>query len=171
LEEPGADPRALTDGEIIVVERRSYRLHIVESTDTMEAERSPLGMSLADVQIVLHPSLDEESAALSFRSEHSTFVSEQRAHLCLLVHLARGRLRDADEGKDEASCGWQRTDEVQAALGYGSAEHLAVDVFRCRKALKMLSIGNATEVIERKRRGYIRIGVASEKLRVVTPRG
>jgi len=169
VEEIGSGPRAVNDGEVLVILGRSYRLHVVESTDTAQAERSPLGPSLADVQLGIHPASDEESAALSFRSERRTFCSERRAHLYLLVHLARRRLGDAHAGKDEAQCGWLSTDAVQEALGYRSAEHLAVDVFRCRKELKTLDIGNATEVIERGRRGQMRIGVASARLHVCAP--
>jgi hypothetical protein len=166
LEEPGADPRPVTDGEVINAVSHRYRLHIVEASDTQEAENAPPGMSLKEVELELLPTLDEESATISLRAGSTSVQSGPHAHLYLLVHLARRRLKDAREGTDEIQCGWLSTDDVQYALGYGSTQHVAVDVFRCRKELKDLSISDGAEIVERGRNGQLRIGMASARLRV-----
>jgi hypothetical protein len=167
LEEPGTEPRPVTDGELIGVEDHRYRLYIVEASDTQEAMNAPLGLSLAEVDLELLPTPDEESAALSVRASRTSVNSGPHAHLYLLVYLARRRLKDAREGLAEEQCGWLSTDEVQSALGYGSSQHLAVDVFRCRKNLKELSVYDGAEIVERARHGHLRIGVGSEHLRVL----
>ncbi|HVZ32984.1 MAG TPA: FHA domain-containing protein, partial [Polyangiaceae bacterium] len=167
LEEPGVDPRVVTDGELIRIEDHSYRLYIVEASDTREAESAPPGLSLSEIELDLLPTPDEEGATLLLRAGRTSVTSPLHAHLYLLVYLARCRLKDAREGKAEDHCGWLSSDEVQSALGYGSPQHLAVDVYRCRKDLKDLSVWNATEIVERGRHGHLRIGLKSQRLRVV----
>jgi hypothetical protein len=166
LEEPGADPRSVTDGELIGMDDRRYRLYIVEASDTQEANNAPTALTLAEVELELLPTPDEESAALSLRAGRTALNSGTHAHLYLLVHLARHRLQDASAGIAEDRCGWLSTDEVQSALAYGSTQHLAVDVFRCRKDLERLSVCNGAEIVQREH-GHLRIGVESQRLRVV----
>lgn len=166
LDELEAGPRPLRNGEGLVLGGRTYRLHVAESTDTAEVEQSPLGFTLADGKLELIPATDQESAALEFHAARRVLACERRAHLYLLAHLALQRLRDAEAGNAEQQCGWLSTAAVQAELGYACPEHLAVDVFRCRRDLKALRIADAAEIIDRRRRGHLRIGVDSVKLRV-----
>jgi hypothetical protein len=166
LEEPGADPRSVTDGELIGIDDRRFRLYIVEASDTQEANNAPATLTLAEVELELLPAPDEESAALSLRAGRTNVNSGPHAHLYLLVHLARHRLKDARAGIAEDRCGWLSKDEVQSALGYGSTQHLTVDVFRCRKDIERLSVCNGAEIVEREH-GHLRIGVESQRLRVV----
>jgi pSer/pThr/pTyr-binding forkhead associated (FHA) protein len=165
LEEPGADPRSVTDGELIRIDDRRFRLYIVEASDTQVANNAPTALTLAEVELELLPAPDEESAALSLRAGRTNVNSGPHAHLYLLVHLARHRLKDARAGIAEDRCGWLSTDEVQSALGYGSTQHLTVDVFRCRKDIERLSVCNGAEIVEREH-GHLRIGVESQRLRV-----
>ena len=166
-EEAGSGSRTLADGDSIFVAGKVYRMHIVESADTQEISSSPLGPSLADGTLLLWPSADEESAALAYQLARGASHAPQRAHLYLLLHLARRRIADSlHHGKSEDESGWLSTHELQNQLGYSTPEHLAVDVFRCRQELKALGVADSTAIVDRGRRGHLRIGLGADKLKV-----
>lgn len=104
----------------------------------------PLGLDEAVFQFVV--SRDEETAAWSVRLGNRTYDLGNRAHVYLVVTLARLRL--AEQHLPEADRGWTYGDELAHKLGM-TPETLKVQVYRTRRQLQGLLVG-AAQIIERR---------------------
>jgi hypothetical protein len=83
-----------------------------------------------------------------------------RAHLELLLVLARRRIEDAGGGVGSSEQGWVYTSDVRSMLRI-SANQFYVMSHRCRKDLEDLGVVDANRIIEKRTTSrQIRIGVA-----------
>lgn len=142
---------------------RIFRLHLPGPVPETPPALDPVE-KLAIERAALHVRVaaDEETAALSVDSVGERFELPARTHLYLLAYLARQRLGDtASEG-----AGWVLVEEVCRALALSAPEALALLVYRCRKDLEGLGFKDASKIIDRAKKGMLRIGVPPERLRV-----
>ncbi|MCA9539674.1 MAG: hypothetical protein KC620_12345 [Myxococcales bacterium] len=114
--------------------------------------------SLATLRLMrVAVSRDEETIEVAFRFGDGDLAMPQRAHHALLRVLAQARLNDA--GAPPAERGWMYADDLCRATGI-NAERLYVEVYRARKQLAALGVGDAAGLFERRSQSrQIRLGV------------
>ncbi|MEI9936866.1 MAG: FHA domain-containing protein [Pseudomonadota bacterium] len=152
----------LADGQTILIGNSRYRLHLPGVASETPAAANPiLERLLSSAELEISVSADEESAAITAIVAGERFDLQARTHLYLLAYLARQRLR----APTIADGGWVAVEEACRQLDL-SPELLAVTVFRCRKEFEHLAFVEATRIVDRARRGLLRIGVTPERLRV-----
>ncbi len=89
-----------------------------------------------------------------------------RGHLYLLAYLARRRLSGTSTNPGNSNGGWTAVDEACHDLAIPSAEALAVTVYRCRKDFERLGFREASRLVDRDKRGWLRIGIPADRLSV-----
>ena len=160
FEDASGGMRDLADGQTIVIGSHRYMLHLPGvASETPPAANPILERLLSRAELEISVSTDEESAAVTAIVAGERFKLQARTHLYLLAYLARQRLRD----RTVADGGWVAVEEACRQLDL-SPELLAVTVFRCRKEFEQLAFVEATRIVDRTRRGLLRIGVAPERL-------
>jgi hypothetical protein len=163
LEEEGAEPVMLRSGDRVKVGRRDLAVHLPDGPDdavsTSTADDAPLPHRLDAASLTINAAPDEETAEVYVAHGPHREYLPPRVHLYVLLHLARLRSgAPTDDGwlACEVLC-----DELRA-----TREQLAIHVFRIRDDFKRLGFADAGDIIDRRRRGWIRIGIASDRLRV-----
>ncbi|MEE9385460.1 MAG: FHA domain-containing protein [Nannocystaceae bacterium] len=167
LELPDDVPRSIRDGEAFTIGCKTYTLSLPGHAGTAKSTNPPLGARVEDIYLEIVIAPDEESAELIVPMASGRVRSRPRAYLYLLSYLARRRVADESvASQGGGNDGWVRTREACDALCLSSVEQLAVEVFRCRKELERMGVANAARVVDRDRRGMLRIGIAPERLKV-----
>jgi hypothetical protein len=162
LEEDGAEPVVLRSGDRVKVGRRELALHLPDGDDgavsTSTADDGPLPHRLSAASLTINAAPDEETAEVYVAHGAHREYLPPRVHLYVLLHLARLRSAPSDDGwlACEVLC-----DELRA-----TREQLAIHVFRIRDDFKRLGFSDAGEIVDRRRRGWIRIGIASDRVRI-----
>jgi pSer/pThr/pTyr-binding forkhead associated (FHA) protein len=165
-EDVGGQVATVRAGEPLRVGGVAFRLHLPGPAAETPLVLSPMvDRALEEVSLDIHVSSDEETAAVTAISGEDRLELPARAHLYLLAHLARQRLAGA-EASAQGEEGWISVDEACRDLALPTAEALAVSVFRCRKDFETLGIREATRLVDRAKRGLLRIGIPAERLRV-----
>jgi hypothetical protein len=123
---------------------------------TTRASLSPIEMRLDHMELIFSVSLDEEHVGLQVRCGGRSIDMGVRAHHYLLLTLARQRIRDAQAGLPEASCGWIDREDVAHDPRMASPQ-LNVDVFRIRRQFADKGVVDAATLVERRPR-QLRIG-------------
>jgi len=81
-----------------------------------------------------------------------------RSFIVVLLHLARARLSDRSQAKDERQCGWRSRRDVLSALRI-TPEKLNLDLHRARRVLSAEGVRAVDALIERRRdSGMMRLG-------------
>jgi hypothetical protein len=158
----------LSNGQTVLIGDCTYRLHLPgEATETPAAEHPVLERVLSEAEVEIAVSSDEESSAVTAIVRGERFGVQPRTHLYLLAFLARQRLKQHRESgpAEGALGGWVAVEEACRQLGL-SPSVLGVMVFRCRKEFERLGFLEAMGIIDRAKKGCLRIGVAAERLRV-----
>ncbi len=119
-------------------------------TATIEAP-----LNLSDAQFRFQVSQDEETANWSVVVGHQTFDLGSRAHVYMVVTLAR--IRMADPSETEMERGWTYADQLARDLGM-TPETLKVQVYRARRQLQGLVVGSAGVIERRAATNQIRFG-------------
>jgi hypothetical protein len=130
---------------------------------TARASLSPMEMQVRNLELTFKVSLDEEHVTIHARCGSRDFVIGERAQNYLLLTLARQRVRDAQAGLPETSCGWVDREDLANDPRMASPQ-LNLDVFRIRRQFDVKGMVDAAALIER-RPGGLRIGTG--KLTVV----
>lgn len=150
--------RPAADGEVVSAAGVAYVLHLPTPlpATSPEGERPPV---LEDFELGLCVSRDEETVEVSLRGPDGVRVLSPRAHHYTLLTLARLRLRSRDEAAlDEAQRGWVSADDLCRMLGIDDLQ-LNVQIYRLRREVASLGLGNAAQLVERRRgRRQLRLG-------------
>jgi len=165
-EHPDRVDKVEDDDEITVLDE-TYTLLLPSSfVGTRAAGPSPI--DLRSARLELRVSQDEEHVEMRLLNEEDDRLDlPHRAHLYLLLTLARARLDDRTEGDITTSEeGWRYQDDLERQLRI-KPNQFNVVLFRARAQLRKAGVVHADALIERRRgSGQLRIGV--EKL-VVGP--
>jgi hypothetical protein len=161
MEGCSGERRVIDDHESVEWSGRIYHVRLPPvAAETRDACRPLIQARLENASVSIHVSHDEESASVSLEVGNRSFSIERRVHLYLLAYLARARLSDRDpEG------GWRDISSVVHALQLSCSTQLAVQVYRCRADFAG-ALSNPQDVIDRSRRGFMRIGVPADRLSV-----
>lgn len=139
----------LADGDLISIGAEHWRCCLPTTPDETELLVAASGvLLLADVDLRLIVSRDEESVDATLRDGGRDISLGQKACNYLLLTLARGRL-----GQDLSSAafmdeGWMSVSTLLDLLQV-SERHLNVDIFRIRQSLKAAGVLDAVAVVER----------------------
>lgn len=167
LEDAAGNVHLLRSGQAISIGERKYRLHLPgAAAETPPADNPIRERTLGEADVEITVSSDEESSAIIANVGGERFAIQARTHLYLLAYLARQRLREAAIA-DSDHGGWVAVEEVCKQLTL-SPELLAVMVYRCRKEFERLGFLEATRIVDRAKKGYLRIGVLAARLTVKT---
>jgi hypothetical protein len=153
--------RPLKDEECVVVGGRPYVVHLpggVLATRDVEA----LGEDALDRGVLeLLVSRDGEHVDVCLRSDVRVYPIESRAHVFLLLALARARLADAGAAQlPESEHGWMYREELMKELAIEDPQLLNLWVFRARQQLAQLKLRGASKVVERREgTGQLRLGL------------
>lgn len=146
----------------------SYRLSLpAPELPTSQAEQAVSELRIETTRLEICVAHNEETASVVAYAADERLCLPARAHLYLLAFLARRRLADAATPTDApAQHGWITAPEACDALALDAAETLSVMVHRCRKDFERLGFYQPASVIDRARRGQLRIGWPPERVQV-----
>lgn len=157
------DDEPVRDGAIIEAGGRPWKLVLPEALPPTQAVVDAPTLSSAVLRFLV--SSDEEYVELSVVFGERELPVEPRAHLYLLLTLARARLADAAEGASALAAGWRHVEDVQRMLRT-NRRHLNIWVHRLRKSMEALGIEGGTGIVERRRSSeQIRVGCSGLDVR------
>ncbi len=164
--------RVVEDGERVDVGGREYRLglprgleHDVSQTAVLKGVS--LDRRLETMGLDFAVSADEEYIEVTVRFDGHQQAIKPRAHLELLLVLARRRLEDSKEGVPASEAGWVYTSELRSMLRI-SANRYYVMAHRCRKDLEDLGIADASRILgKRTTSRQVRLGVGDITVRPI----
>jgi hypothetical protein len=105
-------------------------------------------------------SSDEEYVHVQLTIGSQSFDLAARTHNYLLLILARRRLSDAARGVPDEACGWVDSDEFSHDPSL-TRSRINLDVHRIRRQLSALALGDPVEIVERRPRTKLRIGIGN----------
>lgn len=148
--------------EPVEVNGQTYYVHLPSVCAATRDALNPLvETTLENAFLTLHVSSNEETAAVEVQVGRTRVTSGHKTHLYLLAYLARLRMVPGATDTD----GWVQTGVVVRDLQLTCPMQLSVHVHRCRTELAF-ALSNPADVIDRSRRGMMRISVPPERLRV-----
>ncbi len=155
--ESSTDTSPVDERESLLAGGRSWRIHLptlLPETRTVDGE-----LRLSGLELRFRVSRDEEHIELRLREGSAVHEVEPRAHLALLLTLARLRLADHEGHELPASeCGWVHRDDL--------ARMLAIEptlanlwIHRARRQFVALGVRDSALLIERRSGGaQVRLG-------------
>jgi hypothetical protein len=150
----------LKDGDLIRAGQHSWRCCLPTAPDETDAlDRFPALFALADVELRLHVSRDEEQIELALFAGNRELSLGVKACYYLLLTLGRCRLhRDLPASTEVAEDGWISVAALLDLLRV-SEQRLNVDIFRIRQELRSAGVVDAAGVVERQpQRRLLRLG-------------
>jgi hypothetical protein len=159
----------LEDGDLIHVAQQSWRCHLPTPTDDTDViDRFPSLFALADVDLLLNVSRDEEQIELALRAQGRPLSLGVKACYYLLLTLGRCRLRrDLPPTADVNEDGWISVGSLLDLLRV-SEQRLNVDIFRIRQELRAAGVVDAAAIVERQPpRRLLRLGTNRIEIRLV----
>ncbi|MFT5681561.1 MAG: hypothetical protein ACI8RZ_002467 [Myxococcota bacterium] len=154
-------PHRIEDGDEVEIEGQRYTLFLPRQVDgTREGGSGVLDLNRASM--TLQVSQDEEHVELRLVDGEDAIDFPHRAHLYLVLTLARARLSDAaDPELNDSEQGWCYQDDMMRQHGIPTVQFNVV-LFRARRQLKRAGVIGADQLIERRRgSGQIRLGVSN----------
>ncbi len=151
------ETRVLRHGDSFHCHSNHWQLFLVEHfAATEQMNLKPRHFS--DYEFCFETSLDEENSSLYLSASNERIDMGERTHHYVLLHLARRRAEDADNGLDINSQGWVDTELLAKELGL-DAGHLNILIFRARKQLAetLPAVTGLKKLIQRMR-GRLRFG-------------
>ena len=158
----------LQDGDLIRVAQHSWRCCLPTPTDDTDViDRFPSLFALADVDLLLDVSRDEEQIELSLRALGRPMSLGVKACYYLLLMLGRCRLHcDLPPGADVNEEGWISVSSLLDLLRV-SEQRLNVDIFRIRQELRAAGVVDAAAIVERQPpRRLLRLGSQRIEIRL-----
>lgn len=154
-----------SEGETLFAGGRPWRLTLPTTLpDTRELDNE---LRLHGFDFRFFVSRDQEHVELALEHSGGRIELEPRAHLALLLLLARARLDDARSELPESERGWVQRDELPKMLGV--EPHMPnLWIHRARKQLADHGVRDAAAIIERRANAtQLRIGV--RRLAIIDP--
>jgi hypothetical protein len=155
--ESSTDTRRVDEREALRAGDRTWRIHPptqLPDTRTVDGD-----LRMSGVELHFRVSRDEEHVELGLRAGTALHRVEPRAHLALLLALARLRLADHERRDLPVSeCGWVHRDDLAKMLAIEPA--LAnLWIHRARRQLVAIGVRDSALLIERRSAGtQVRIG-------------
>lgn len=160
--EVDGEPVTLGEDGRVGVEGRVWAVHLPVASRTEEVLPtwdSAVGPRLENATLHFVPSADQEQVDARLTWPGGALPLSSRAHLFLMLELARARLADAAAGVGPAEAGWRYVDELQRALKLEPAV-FNLHLFRAREQLTQAGVDGAGRLFERRRQsGQIRLAV------------
>lgn len=164
IAEEGEVARPVADGATIELDEQSWTLFLPSRVaGTRESQIADFDLSRA--QLCFRVSQDEEHVeAVLIDGEHRLELPH-RAHLYVVLSLARARIADAEDPEiSESERGWVYQEQV-ARDHRIPANQFNVVLFRARRQLKRAGVRGADELIERRRgSGQLRLGLGDVRV-------
>jgi FHA domain len=167
LEDLAGCIRELRSGDVLHLHGVAFRLQLPAPSPETPCAMEPVAeRTLATVSLDICVSADEEAATVTAQTCGDRLTLPARSHLYLLAYLARRRLSCTSTNLGNSNEGWAAVDETCHDLAIPTAEALAVTVYRCRKDFERLGFREASRLVDRDKRGLLRIGIPADRLRV-----
>lgn len=158
----------LQDGDLIRIAQQSWRCCLPTPTDDTDViDRFPSLFALADVDLLLNVSRDEEQIELALLAAGRPHSLGVKACYYLLLTLGRCRLhRDLPPVADVNEEGWISVNSLLDLLRV-SEQRLNVDIFRIRQELRAAGVVDAAAIVERQPpRRLLRLGTSRIDIRL-----
>jgi hypothetical protein len=159
--------RPIENEDCVVVSGRAYIVHlpgqVLATSDVDDLPEDPLDAAVFEFMV----SRDGEHVDLRVREGDRVRSIESRAHVFLLLALARARLSDAAEARlPDTEHGWMHRDDLMKELAITDPPLLNLWVYRARQQLAQMKVPGASMVIERREgAGQLRLGLT--RVRVI----
>jgi hypothetical protein len=128
-------------------------------------DTSQVSVELFQTSLTFRVSADGEDVEVTLSTPRERVRLGQRAFTDLLLFLAQARMADQKEGLRSEEQGWVAVDALVPTL-YPDTDTLNLNIFRARKQVEGLGIGDANSLVERRVRSRrVRLGV--EHLRIL----
>jgi hypothetical protein len=148
--------RCLQDGDWITIDEQKWQAVLThDANGTMELQEPPI---LAELQLQLFTTLDEETTSAKMQSPVSEVDLQVRSHHYLLLLLARQSIKDVQQQLDYTECGWIYMEELMNMLGVPETL-INIQIHRARKQFEIALDGlfDGKQLVER-RVGKVRLG-------------
>jgi FHA domain len=158
----------LEDGDQIRIGQQAWRCCLPTPPDDTDAiDRFPSLFALADVDLELNVSRDEEQIELSLHALGRPMSLGVKACYYLLLTLGRCRLhRDLPPAAEVSDDGWISVSSLLDLLRV-SEQRLNVDIFRIRQELRAAGVVDAASIVERQPpRRLLRLGTSRIDIRL-----
>jgi len=154
--------RPAREDEPVFAGGRAWRLLLpVSVPETRELDE----LRLHGLELRFSVSRDGEHVELRLVSKRGeAIVVEARAHLALILVLARARLGDGEAGLPASEAGWVYRDELPRMLGV-QPHMVNLWIHRARRQLAQLGVRDAATMIER-RANATQLRLAAARLRI-----
>lgn len=151
---------AVDNGTTVTAGGRSWALNL-PSDDDLGTLRAT-DRALAESALTLDVPPQMENIVPTFEGRGGVLTLPTRRHHELWWLLARTRQADRAAGKDDAECGWLRSDELTRQLGLNDGNYLNVLVHRSREQLAQAGFMDYALIVERRHLAFpeMRLGVA-----------
>lgn len=138
---------------------KEWQVLLAETQKSTEISQAPES-DIEDIEFVFDLSQDEENTTLQLKLANRELSLGERSHHYLLLHLARLRAMEANEGFDSKSQGWIDNEQLKKDLGM-DMPHINIMIFRARKQIAeaMEESFDSEQLIERGK-GRMRFGGA-----------
>jgi len=157
LEQNGQE-RSIVDGEEVSAGGQLWRVFIGGDGDVFETQPTTPTRDLRSTRFVFADSLDAGLVRLTIACDDGDVSIFGRSFIVVLLHLARARLADREQGVDEPDCGWRSRQDILGSLRI-TPEKLNLDLHRARRVLSAEGVRAVDALIERRReQGMLRIG-------------
>lgn len=120
-------------GDRIDCAHKSWELFLGDSQNTT-TELSLKSLCISDFRLRFTVAHHEEHVQLQLAKDDMKVDLAARTHNCLLLYLARARVRDIQRNVDPADQGWVAVDLATRELGI-NVNHLNTQTFRARKQI------------------------------------
>jgi hypothetical protein len=156
------EPVALGEPPRVTIGDRAWALHLPASSRTEEVLPTLDGAAtprLENLALRFTPSADQEQVDAHLEWPGGALALSSRAHLFLMLELARARLADVAAGVRPSEAGWRYVDDLQRSLRLEPSV-LCLHLFRAREQLTQAGVEGAGRLFERRRQsGQIRLAV------------
>lgn len=125
--------RVILHGDYLRYGGKEWQMFLAETERTTEINTTPQ-RHLDDIEFVFDLSQDEEHTALKLGCGGEFIDLGERSHHYLLMHLARVRATDAEDGQDRTTQGWLDNEQLKRDLGM-DMPHINIMIFRARKQI------------------------------------
>jgi hypothetical protein len=153
------------NGAVFHVDGRAFRFSYPDVM--LRTATTDLFVELSQARLCFSVSRDEEYVELVVELGPRRLDLGSRTHHYVLLTLARARIRDAEQGLPDTSCGWVYLEDLTRDLAMQPTQ-LNLEIFRIRQTLSAFDVLGAATIIERRSRTrQLRIGARDFEIRVL----
>jgi len=132
VSESAKESRLLNDNDWIICEDLHWQFFSGQADAATQEKSQPTEDMVEKLHCLFKVSQNEEHVRLQLQFEDQSIDLKERSHHYLLLHLARKRIQDAENGWLDAECGWIDIEVLTQELGVKET-HLNIQIFRARK--------------------------------------